>query len=329
MKKVMLVVLFALLAVGLATAQQNFAWLPTTDTLGGHNNGGRGCAGCHEPHSGGRGSGGNIVGTGVSTGGVEGDQALWGTDVSVITALTLGTGDGGKFTVNFNGAQQYNSSSTPLISGIALCLSCHDGNVSEGAMMMGESYEQQAGLLPSGAGQGTKHGPLYGNVPIPTLLGQDGGTAGDYQNDHPIGPLANIGAVGSAALNNGLSYTVNGTKATWTVAAGSQYAQFVDNYGMPTVKALVVDATNQVPYVTCTTCHNQHIMNVYRISSSTPIAKQTSGTVATYFFVKGPYNPGAPWTPTFAPSTTQFCRQCHFSHANENYGVVGVGTAFD
>lgn len=327
MKKVMLVLLFAVLAVGLATAQ--FTWLPTTDTLGGHNNGGRGCAGCHAPHSGGRGSGGNIVGSGVSTGGTEGDQALWGTDVSIITALTLGTGDGGKFTVNFGGAQQYSSSSTPLISGIALCLSCHDGNVSEGAMMMGASYEQQAGVLPNGAGLGTKHGPLYGNVPIPTLLGQDGGTAGDYANDHPIGPMANIGAVGSAALGNGLHYAVNGTKTTWTVDTGSQYAQFVDNYGMPTVKALAVDATNQVPYVTCTTCHNQHIMNVYRISSSTPIAKQTSGTVATYFFVKGPYNPGAPWTPTLAPSTTQFCRQCHFSHANENYGIAGVGTAFD
>ncbi|MGH9641271.1 MAG: hypothetical protein ACRD3Q_02475 [Terriglobales bacterium] len=326
MKKVMLVLLFALLAVGFATAQFNY--IPTTDTLGGHNNGGRGCAGCHAPHSGGRGSGGNLVaGSGINSyGGNEGDQALWGTDVTLITQVNINSGDGGKFLVNFGGAQQYNSSSSALISGIALCLSCHDGQVSKGAMMMNASYEQQASLLPNGAGQGTYHGQLYGTTAIPTLLGSDGSAPGDYSNDHPIGPMANIGAVGSAALNNGLSYSVNGTKVTWT--ATGQYAQFVANYGDPTVKAMVVDSVNTVPYVVCTTCHNQHIMNVYRISSSTPIGSQTSGTVPTYFFVKGPYNPGAAWTPTQAPSTTQFCRQCHYSHANENYGVVAVTTAF-
>ena len=35
---------------------------------------------------------------------------------------------------------------------------------------------------------------------------------------------------------------------------------------------LVVDTTNQVPYVVCTTCHNQHQMNVYLSSASSPIA---------------------------------------------------------
>jgi hypothetical protein len=338
MKKVMLVLLFALLTVGLATAQ---TFIPTTDTLGGHNNGGRGCAGCHEPHSGGRGSGGNLVaGSGYnSMGGVEGDQALWGTDVSLITQIGLATGDKGQFTVNFGGAQQYSSAnrSNPLISGIALCLSCHDGNVSKGAMMQNQSYEQQAQLLPIGAGLGATHGALYGTTPIPTLLGADGGTLGDYQNDHPIGPMANIGAVGSAALNNGLSYSVNGTTVTWNTPTG-QYAQFVAVYGAPAVGSMVVDPVNQIPYVTCTTCHNQHIMNVYRQASVNRsgvlnplkvIAGNADGaTFATYFFVNSPYNMGSAWTPTAAPSTTQFCRQCHFSHANENYNVASVGTAF-
>jgi len=332
MKKVMLVVLFALLAVGMAMASAgNTAFIPSTDTLGAHNNGGRGCAGCHAPHSGGRGSGGQLVaGSGyTSAGGVEGDQALWGTDVSLITQVGIASGDGGSFTVAFGGAQQLTGTSGPLISGIAVCLSCHDGNVSKGAMMMNQSYEQQAALLPSGAGFGATNGPLYGTTPIPTLLGNDtggGSNLGDYQNDHPIGPLANIGKVGSAALGNGLSYTVTGNSVTWT--ATGQYATFVNNYGMPTIKSLKVDATNQVPYVVCTTCHNQHIMNVYKVSSSTPIATLTSGTMATYFFVAAPYNPGSPWTPTNAPSTTQFCRQCHYSHANEYYGVSAVGTAF-
>ena len=331
MKKALLLVLFALLAVGLAMATAgNTAYIPTTDTLGAHNDGGRGCAGCHAPHSGGRGSGGNIVGTGVSIGGNEGDHALWGTDVSIITSQTLQFGDlnssGVGYTVNFGGAQQYSSTSSPLVSGIAVCLSCHDGNVSKGAMMMNAAYEQQANLLPNGAGFGATNGALYGTVAIPTLLGQDGGTAGDYANDHPVGPLATITAVAGKAAGANLSYTLNGNSITWTTAG--QYSTFVSNYGMPGVKGAKVDAVNTVPYVVCTTCHNQHIMNVYKVSSSTPIATLTTGTMATYFFINAPYNPGSPWTPTNAPSTTQFCRQCHFSHANEYYGVVGVGTAF-
>jgi len=65
MKRIMLVVLFALLAVAMASAQ---AFIPSTDVLGAHNNGGRGCAGCHAPHSGGRGNGGDLVaGSGVNT----------------------------------------------------------------------------------------------------------------------------------------------------------------------------------------------------------------------------------------------------------------------
>jgi len=50
----------------------------------------------------------------------------------------------------------------PAISGIASCLSCHDGNVSKGAMMMNQSYEQQAGLLPNGNGKYAVAGALYG-----------------------------------------------------------------------------------------------------------------------------------------------------------------------
>jgi len=94
MKRVLLVALFALLAVAMATAQN---YIPTTDVLGAHNNGGRGCAGCHAPHSGARGNGGTIAGgTGdpVSLGGNEGDYHLWGQDVSLITQETLQVGGG-------------------------------------------------------------------------------------------------------------------------------------------------------------------------------------------------------------------------------------------
>jgi hypothetical protein len=340
MKKLMLVGLFILLAVGWMAAQN--AKTPY-DILGAHNNGGRGCAACHAPHSGGRGNGGNIVGTGVSTGGVEGDWHLWGTDVSIITAETLNFGGGytteygGNYTVNFGGAQQWTSTSNGLVGGIAICLSCHDGNVSEGAMMMGQSYEQQAGILATvvGAGQGTTTNALYGTTPIPTLLGNDGGNAGDYLNDHPVGYNANYNALSypfsTGGLGNwGLTYAVSKGSITWTVAPGSAFASFLNNYTASAVNGMVVDATGTVPFVVCTTCHNQHQMTIYN-GGTTQLSEVTAvagGTYYTYFFVNGPYNPGAKWTPTSAPSTTQFCRQCHFGMTNEAMGNNNVTTAF-
>jgi hypothetical protein len=96
---------------------------------------------------------------------------------------------------------------------------------------------------------------------------------------------------------------------------------------------MVVDTTGTgaVPYVVCTTCHNQHQMNVFLSNTGANGAiggDGGTGSYATYFFVNAPYNPGAAWTPTAAPSTTQFCRQCHFGEANEAFGVTNVGTAF-
>ncbi len=332
MKKIMLVILFALLAVSLGTAQ---TFIPNNDVLGAHNNGGRGCAGCHAPHSGGYGNGGDINGTVKSLGGNEGDWHLWGQDVSIITQETLQFGGGYDtgghgYTVNFGGGQQWTSTSLPVISGIAICLSCHDGNVSKGAMMMNQSYEQAWGLLPNGGSLHGTNGALYGTTPIPTLLGNDGGTPGDYLNDHPVGPAANYNGLSypNPLSFYGLTYSTGGTNTiTWTVAG--QYQTFFNNYGMPAINGMVVDATNQVPYVVCTTCHNQHQMNVFLSSAGQgAIAGNTAGSYATYFFVNAPYNPGAAWTPTAAPSTTQFCRQCHFGVANEAFGVTNVGTAF-
>ncbi len=50
-------------------------------------------------------------------------------------------------------------------------------------MMPNWSYEQQIGLLNNTA---------YGSKPIPTLLGNDGTSAGNYTNDHPVGLNATI-----------------------------------------------------------------------------------------------------------------------------------------
>jgi len=195
---------------------------------------------------------------------------------------------------------------------------------------MNQSYEYNNTLLPDGAGQGTTKGALYGPNVIPTLLGNDGGTVNDYLNDHPVGNLANFNGLNypQSLQAYGLTPNVNGTSVTYTIAAGSPYANFVANYGDPAIQGLVVDATNQTPYVVCTTCHNQHQMNVYLSSGKSPIAGNSAGSYATYFFINAPYNMGAKWTPTAAPSTTQFCRECHFGVANEAFGANGIATAF-
>jgi hypothetical protein len=321
-------VLFVIFAVAsLAVAQKYNA---NTDIMGGHNNGGRGCTGCHSLHSGARGSGGDTR-IGAFEGMPQGDVKLWGQDVTPITAQTLTFG-GGAYSVNFGGVQQLTSASSPLITGIALCLSCHDGNVSKGAMMAGQSYELNTALLPTGHGAGATTGALYGSTPIPTLLGNDGGVPGDYNNDHPVGPQATITAVAGSSAGGNLIYSVNGNAINWSIAG--PYATFVSNYGYPAVNAMVVDNVNRVPYVVCTTCHNQHMMNVYMSgaagsSTTNGIANTPSrSTFKTYFYINSPYNPGATWTPTAAPSTTQFCRQCHFDLANESYGLTTVATAF-
>jgi hypothetical protein len=65
-----------------------------------------------------------------------------------------------------------------------------------------------------------------------------------------------------------------------------------------------------------------------------PRGKQTGaavagGTFPSYFFINAPFNPGAGNnSPNLASSATQFCRQCHFGEANENFGVNTVKTQF-
>jgi len=184
-------------------------------------------------------------------------------------------------------------------------------------MMANQSYEQRIGLLSNTA---------YGSNPIPTLLGNDGTGAGNYTNDHPVGQLANI-----STTQPGLVWT--GTK--FTVTAGSQYAQFVANYGWPALAPgkwsnPYGTTAGGKPYVLCTTCHNQHVMTVYTSSAGSPIANDGGGKFyATFFFVNGPYNPNINNVAnTNAPSSTQFCRQCHFGESNEANNTNNITTVF-
>jgi hypothetical protein len=365
MKKFMFVAVLVVLAASFALAQQtpgapwsgsvtgNTHYIPTVDNMGAHENGGRGCAGCHAPHSGGRGSGGNIIsGAGAAytpAGVAEGDTGLWGTDTNPIQTGYSGGNITftGSYPVALGGLTWASGS---LYTGVVTCLSCHDGNVSTGAMMSGTSYEQTFGLLNfssvSNLSNRSAAGPaLYGPNPIPTLLGNDGGVAGDYSNDHPVGPKANILAAleGPALSSFGLTVTVSSSnKVSVKVASGSAYANMVASYGYPAVASLAgngASSDGSTAFIVCTTCHNQHVMNVYASlptswSTALPIGGITnaSGVNAnqfrTIFFVNGPYNPGAPYDPTHLPSTMRFCQQCHFSMSPEWYGATNIGTAF-
>ena len=361
MKK-LLILAFALLVVtSVALAQSNIpfvggTWSTTVpggvtappkgfsiDKLGAHQNGGRGCVGCHAPHSGGRGNGGALSWNGTSyvtvpytSGLVLGDDVLWGQDLGPIYANAAGftfpvnsdypAGSDGKVVITASSPER-------VITGIAMCLSCHDGNIAKGAMMANKSFEQAAGMLPAG---------VYGTQDIPTLLGADGGSYGNYQNDHPVGPQATLGIVGHGAINASKGFFQLGTSSGTPVIVkganfnGSTMAEFYKNYGLyASVDARagagwVVESTMtsvDQAYVVCTTCHTPHSM----YTTSAKLAGVSMGTVPTFFFIAAPYNPGANVADgTKASSATQFCRQCHFSGpggANEASGI-SIPTAF-
>ncbi len=352
MKKLFLVMLMVVMASAMMFGQPTQGKNPTSsgapgsvaplvDVLGAHQNYGRGCAGCHAPHSGAWGSGGNGV-SGTVTDKYTGVNALFAQDMGPLWGQTFdfsdisNTGSAAKyeFATAANGnpttmtAQQYSD-----MRGAVMCLACHDGAVAKGAMMANWAFEQQIGALPSS----------YGTAKIPTLLGADGTTnlglstdGGNYNNDHPIGESATVSAaLGSFYGNatNGITYTI-ATGAITGITYAGQYQQFVTSYGAPALLKgkyaypTPVNASN-VPYIVCTTCHDQHSMNVYSVVSATnPIAGNSTGTYAKYFFINGPYNPNNVNIPLGqAASTTQFCRQCHFGESNEANGGT-LPTAF-
>ncbi len=173
---------------------------------------------------------------------------------------------------------------------------------------------------------------LYGPNPIPTLLDNDGGVAGDCTNNHPVGPLANLGTVASAALNATTGGLRRLQQGVFVVAPGSPYAQFVSNYGIPAISSMAItsgDKNGNDLYIVCTTCHNQHVQNVYLSSSGyQPIAGLATGGFPDDLLRERPVQPGSSHDPTHVPSTMRFCLQCHFSMSSEFFGAKTVGTAF-
>jgi len=341
--------LFILLAIlafaefGMAQTYQEGSGITGIDKLGAHQNGGRGCVGCHAPHSGAAGNGGNM-GSSAATDPESGNLALWGQDLGPLYGQTLTFAGDTPFTlpsVGAGGIGGLTPEQEEELLGVMTCLSCHDGNIAKGAMMTNQSYEQALGILPPG----------YGAKAIPTLLGNDGTAAGNYLNDHPIGPDAKLGNFGSRGIATRLQFVAAcGTSGTDMCLqpnpASTDLAAFISHYGT----FQLTKATSAYPsagrvnlvypntttpgdaYLVCTTCHTPHTM--YTFSGSVrgvAVPPGTTRVYPSYFFITAPYNPGAPVTAGKASSATQFCRQCHFTGAggsNEGSGILSVDTSF-
>src|SRR5271169_2611773 len=95
MKKAILVVMFVLAVAGLMMAQN---WTSPTDVLGAD----------------------------------AGSYALWGQDASPLYGKSIAFGDGGKYVEVLPSGI---SSGSQEVGGILLCLSCHDGNLTQRNMM--------------------------------------------------------------------------------------------------------------------------------------------------------------------------------------------------
>jgi len=305
MKRILSISMMFLAAAGFAMAQSGAA--PATDVLGAHLNYGRGCAGCHAPHSGAYGNGAAHTG---DTG--SGAEALWGEDVGSLYGKVLVTGQSehGSYSETLPTSLTTGAAD---VSGILMCLSCHDGNYATGAMMKNAVYE----TLPA----------TYGTyASVPTLLGADHTGVGNYLNDHPVGSAAIIGCGGSYNWDCTVS-------ATGHIQPGPVMTTFINNYGFFVSPGVIASQ----PVVLCTTCHNQHLMNVVNVSHS-PFTYTTglvavsggasglpAGKYSTMFFVRAPYNPAD--TNPLSNQTAQFCRQCHGGESNEMAGGT-AGTVF-
>lgn len=291
MKKSLLVMLMILAVTAFVAAQQG---PPTSDVLGAHLNYGRGCAGCHAPHNGAMGNGADK--SGDLTGGTS---ILWGQDVGALFGKTIVTGSTNGSTGYIEVLPANMAAGTPDVNGLLTCLSCHDGNYATGAMMKDQVYE----TLPSTYGSFNK---------IPTLLGGGANSEG-YLATHPVGLNATVACGGQwnwdCTETNG-KITMNGTNS----------AAFVKNYGF----FVAPTAYNNTAVVVCTTCHNQHIMNVVNVTASK--SGITPGYYQTMFFMVGPYNPAS--GTAGSNQTAQFCRQCHGGEANESNGSLVLPTVF-
>jgi hypothetical protein len=293
MKKLCLALVMILGMAALASAQITS---PTQDVLGAHNVYGRGCIACHAPHSG-------AAGNGQATSANSGNEALWGTDLTPLYGQTLGFGNGGTYTITI---PDYSTTAINPHDGtfvISACLSCHDGNIAKNGMMKGTAVETVSI-------NGSTFNP-------PTLLGNDGSTPGNYENDHPVGPTAVVSCGGTydwdCTVNSdgSISFTGPGSSVFLTDYFDvTTYGPIAHLVKVPGTQNSTTGTYTSNSWVTCTTCHDQHDMLYFN-------AGPTVGIKPTHFFVRGWYDPGNTAT---SNSAAQFCRSCHGGESNEMHG---------
>jgi len=310
MKKLILLVLMALLSACVAMAQ--------TDELGAHNCYGRGCVACHAPHGGALGNGQTTSDTG------NGTVALWGQNLSPFYSQTIAFASSSYSVTLPSSMAGVSISDTSSI--VLLCLSCHDGSISTNSMMVGTTVE----TLPVVGGH------------APTLFGTTvGNVSGKYYNEHPVGPSAMVSCGGSYNWD----CTGGGSTLQPIEMTGTASAQFLKNnpasfWNGETITACggttgvtcknPTGGTNTWGYntsgnplstptggstasaVTCTSCHNQHDEIVWSVGGK---------NYATMFFIRGYYQPA-----TGGNNVAQFCRNCHGVPSNEMAGITNVPT---
>jgi len=303
--------LLILLIVGVASLAMAQVTSPTNDVLGAHNVYGRGCIACHAPHSG-------AAGNGAQQTANSGNLALWGEDLSPLYGQTLTFGGGccpvtipnyGTTSITVGGTKippvGLPAAAQDGTFVITACLSCHDGNLAKVGMLKGTTFETV-----------TIGGSTFNP---PTLLGNDGSTAGNYLNDHPVGPSANPGCGGpynwDCTINSDGSFSFSGPNGTQFIADYfdvTQYGPISALVLVPGTKPGFGGSTTSNSWITCTTCHDQHDMIYFKSNAA--------GTIRpTHFFVRGWYNPG---NTTTSNSAAQFCRSCHGGESNESHGQI-------
>lgn len=293
MKKLMLFLLIIAVFTfcGAAMAQ--------VDILGGHNVNGHGCAACHTPHNGAAGNGG------ASADADTGNAYLWGRTFvnATYSHMNHGATTAETFTVN-----KANALTNETLFHTAACLSCHDGAIHPVGMT------------------GTSLETVDGTNTAPTYIGTGDVAGANLQNDHPVHvpylpnpapakctnpappapPICSAYNWPSTLSAGALTFTAGVPSG----AVADVNAAFAASYGRPA--RFYADAATNEAMVECSTCHNPHAVDVAKGT----FAGTANAVKPARFFMRGWYDSVNP----ASNSATQFCRSCHYSKSNENYG---------